>query len=169
MWSSRFWSSGAQIQIRNLAEEAIRPGVEIRWKADSKVANRVPICLPIDASGAAGSSDQSGQHSIKGVHYQRIAVACKGIAVACAAGGKGGPPPLHPGQGHSPVKGFHLTNGWLLDAAKCPNRACQDVVPLLRRPDANALHGATRRVGAFTIRPLVSLMRSEATHGRAKL
>ena len=68
-----------------------------------------------------------------------------------------------------PVKGFHLTNGWLPDAAKRRAMACQGVVQHVGRPYANALQAVSRRVGAFTIQGAAFLMRSTTARGRAKV
>lgn len=45
-------------------------------------------------------------------------------------------------EGYVPLKGFHLTNGRLADAAKRALRACQDVVSLVLPPDANAVRAS---------------------------
>ena len=73
--------------------------------------------------------------------------------------------PCTPGQGRVPVKGFHLTKGWLPDAAKHPTTACQGVVAHGWRPDANALQASSCSGRAFTIRVAAALMRSTAHAG----
>src|SRR5207247_9083194 len=72
-------------------------------------------------------------------------------------------------QGATPVKGFHLTNGWLPDAVKRLSSVCRGVVWSHVRPDGNALRDTYHSGRAFTSRPSSFLMRSGAARGGAKV
>ena len=80
------------------------------------------------------------------------------LPIAYAAGGQGPSSPRHPRPGAAPVKGFHLTNGWLPDAEKHLTMACQGALLQGWRPDANALHAAAGSRGAFTIHVRAALL-----------
>jgi len=111
-------------------------------------------------------------HHRRSIRQARVQTPAPWLLASCCGeiGACSWPPPtrLDP-SGGEPVKGFHLTNGRLPDAAKRLIMACQDVVPDGRRPDANALHDTSRWARAFTIHVRAALMPQTVARERAKV